>query len=247
MLANPIGVSNNLSGNRTRRSQRAKTPVRLRSSAEEKFATSFANALNHATAVVAADPEKQFTRGSIAQRIRETYSRFRPEQRTPTQQRATARLSASASERQRNFGAYAKLGADAWSHASPGLDVEMKQLLKKAVYAFAHLEMRGITKPPIVPTMNAHKITIAIIASPATRPKCEAAIGPVVQTHKMNFIKSRRSLTPLEKPKALIAAANPIQLSTAVPIRLSKVMPTNQPAEKLFIMSKRCPIKGSEV
>ena len=110
--------------------------------------------------------------------------------------------------------------------------------------SFAHLEILGTTKPPIVPTMKAHKIMIPIIAWLVASPKCEATIGPVAQTHKMDFIKSRRSPTPLENPKALIAAANPIQPSTAVPIRLSKVMPTNQPTEKRFIgLGNAC--KGS--
>jgi hypothetical protein len=102
---------------------------------EGEFIKAFANVLNHATAVIAANPEKSFPAGGIAERIREAYSGFRPDQRDAIQRRARARLSGSIEQRRRDFGPYADRGAEVWSHDEPRLDVEMRRQLKQAVWA----------------------------------------------------------------------------------------------------------------
>ena len=111
------------------------TSAKPRSREERDFIKAFANALSHATAVVAANPEMSVPAGSIAHHIREAYSRFRPNQRPAIQERAKARLSGSSGQRRRYFGAYADLGAQAWSHATTGLSTELKQQLRRAVRA----------------------------------------------------------------------------------------------------------------
>jgi hypothetical protein len=102
---------------------------------EQDFIKAFANMLSHATAVVAANPEIAVPAGSIAHKIREAYSRFRPKLRPAIQERAKARLAGSPELRRRYFGAYADLGPQAWAHATPGLSSEMKQQLRRAVRA----------------------------------------------------------------------------------------------------------------
>ena len=102
---------------------------------EAEFARAFAAALNHATAVIGAQPDLSVAAGSIADRVRKAYSRFRPKQHLAIQERARARLSGPREQRQRYFGAYADRGAEAWTGAKPGLDRELKRLLHRAVLA----------------------------------------------------------------------------------------------------------------
>ena len=109
--------------------------VRPRCPEEAEFVKAFANTLNHATAVVASDPETPFPAGSVAERIRKAYLRFRPDKQPAIQQRARERLSGSRAQRDRYFGAYADLGAEAWARAEPGLERGLRQQLKQAVQA----------------------------------------------------------------------------------------------------------------
>jgi hypothetical protein len=129
MAKNPIGHNRrNLAGKMI--------PARPVSPEEAEFIKAFANALKHATAVVAADPNaRPFPAGSIAEHVREAYSGFRPDQRLAIGHRAKARLSASTEERRQYFGSYAEVDADAWYRSGPGLDREMKAQLKQAVWA----------------------------------------------------------------------------------------------------------------
>jgi hypothetical protein len=102
---------------------------------EKEFIKAFANALNHATAVVAADPETSMPVGSIADHVRRAYLRFRPDRHSAIQQRARERLSGSTEQRAQYFGTYSQLGAEAWSHAEPGLGSNLKEQLRRAVAA----------------------------------------------------------------------------------------------------------------
>jgi hypothetical protein len=113
---------------------------------EKDFIRAFADALNHATAVIAAEPELSVTAGSIAHRVQRAYSRFRPERRSAIQQRARARLSGPSEERQRYFGVYAGRGAEAWTRAEPGLDRELKRLLREAVRARLDFQRKEISE-----------------------------------------------------------------------------------------------------
>jgi hypothetical protein len=111
------------------------TAVQPRSREEVDFVKAFAAAINHATAVVAADPQKVFPAGTIAERVRQAYKRFRPGEQHAIQQRAKERLSGSSTIRREYFGVWADRGADAWSHAEPGLDADLQQQLKQSVFA----------------------------------------------------------------------------------------------------------------
>jgi hypothetical protein len=102
---------------------------------ETEFVRAFACALNHATAVITAEPELSVSTGSIADRVRGRHSRFRPERRRAIQERARARLSGAREQREQYFGAYADRGAEAWTDAEPGLDRELRRLLRDAVRA----------------------------------------------------------------------------------------------------------------
>ena len=102
---------------------------------EKEFIKAFASALSHATAVVAANPETSVAAGSIADHVRASYLRFRPDQHSVIQQRARERLSGSPEQRARYFGTYSQLGSEAWSHAEPGLGSKLKQQLRHAVAA----------------------------------------------------------------------------------------------------------------
>ncbi|MGH9766078.1 MAG: hypothetical protein ACREAB_01485 [Blastocatellia bacterium] len=113
---------------------------------ERDFIRAFASALNHATAVIAAEPELSVSAGSIAQLVQRAYSRFRPDQRPAIQQRARARLSGPSEQRQRYFGAYADRGAEAWTDAEPGLDRELKRLLHEALSARLEFQRQEIAE-----------------------------------------------------------------------------------------------------
>ena len=108
-------------------------------------------------------------------------------------------------------------------HLSGGTSTSTKRLALSRSIIF------GITKPPIVPNTNAHKIIITNCPSPV-RPKDEATIGPVAQIHKISSIQW---WPPLEPPKEEPnAAANAMNPSIKVPRRCSRVMPKNHPPEK---------------
>ena len=111
------------------------TAVKPLSREERDFSKSFAHAISHATAAVAADPEMTVSAESLADRIRKAYSGFRRAQQPAIQRRARAVFSGSHNGRQRYFGAYADRPAAVWSTAEPGLDSELKQQLKQAVRA----------------------------------------------------------------------------------------------------------------
>jgi hypothetical protein len=114
---------------------------------EQEFGKAFANALNHATAVIAANPRlRPFTAGSIPERIRESFATFRPNLRPDIERRAKARLSAPVEQRRQLFGAYADLGAEAWSNAEKGLSAETKAQLKRAVSAHLDARMHEIAR-----------------------------------------------------------------------------------------------------
>src|SRR5262245_61204252 len=102
---------------------------------ESEFARAFASALNHATAVIAANPELSVPVGSIAHLVQAAYSRFRPEQHPAIQKRARALLSGPKEQRLRYFGAYADRDVEAWTKAQPGLDRDLKHLLRESVRA----------------------------------------------------------------------------------------------------------------
>lgn len=111
-------------------------PARPLSREEGQFVKAFAHALNHATAVVAADPDRPpFPAGSLAERIRQAYSRFHPDEQLARQRRARASLAESPEVRRRYFGAYGELDTQALYRSGPGLDREMKEQLKLAVRA----------------------------------------------------------------------------------------------------------------
>ena len=122
------------------------TSVKPYTREEREFVTAFANALSHATAVIASEPELSVSAGSIADRVRGAYSRFRPQQRSTIAQRARARLSGPIGQRQRYFGAYAERGAEAWTNARPGLDDELKRMLRQAVRARLDFQRQDITE-----------------------------------------------------------------------------------------------------
>jgi hypothetical protein len=106
-------------------------PARPGSPEEERFVRSFANALVHATAVAAADPETRLPAESLAERVRAAYARSRPDQHMLIRDRAVARLSAPVEERRRDFGAY----ADWTPETSRALDDDLRAQLKAAVRA----------------------------------------------------------------------------------------------------------------
>jgi hypothetical protein len=74
---------------------------------ELEFVRRFANALTHATAMAAADPETPLPSESLAERARVAYVSFRPDEQNLIRERARLRLSAPLEERRRYFGDYA--------------------------------------------------------------------------------------------------------------------------------------------
>jgi len=123
-----------------------KQAIKPHTRAEAEFANAFAHALVHATAVVAANPGVSVAPGSLAARVQQAYSRFRPDRHAAIRERALARLSAPVDQRRRDFGAYAERGAEAWAHAEPGLDQELKSLLRTAVRARLDAERRDLAE-----------------------------------------------------------------------------------------------------
>jgi hypothetical protein len=145
-LAGRLG-DNAVAKTRSRHGLSATTTVAKPYTQEERdFVKAFADALNHATAVIAAQPDISVSAGSIAHRVQAAYSRFRPEQQPAIQQRARSRLAGPVEQRQRYFGAYADRGAEAWTDAEPGLDRELKRLLREAVRARLDFQRLEITE-----------------------------------------------------------------------------------------------------
>jgi hypothetical protein len=115
------------------------TVARPHSREEKDFVRAFANALSSATATIAADPETPAEAGSIVHRVREAYSKLRPDRHAAIQQRARARIE-SVEHRQRYFGAHAHSSVRAKKLTEAGLDDELKAQLKQAIRA--HLDAR---------------------------------------------------------------------------------------------------------
>jgi len=122
-------------------------PAKPLTAEEEEFAKAFAGELNHALAVVAANPEASFPAGSLAARVRQVYQRLSARKRTAMRTRARDLLSRGVEERRRYFGDSADAGAEArHRRATPVLDSEMKEKLRKAVNARLDARREEITK-----------------------------------------------------------------------------------------------------
>jgi hypothetical protein len=121
------------------------TPIKPTTREEKDFVRAFAGALAHATAVVAAEPGLAVSAGSIAHQVKGAYSRLPKEKRTAAQERAKARLVGTAEQRLRYFGQYSNRGADAWADAAPGLDPELRKMLRDAVRARLDLQSDAIS------------------------------------------------------------------------------------------------------
>jgi hypothetical protein len=124
---------------------------------EKEFVRAFAGALAHATAVVAAEPGLAVSAGSIAHQVKGAVSRLPKERRDAVQERAKARLSGPAAQRQRYFGPHADRGADAWADAAPGLDTELKRMLRDAVRARVDFQSDAIADSLAVAAAAAFK------------------------------------------------------------------------------------------
>jgi hypothetical protein len=103
---------------------------------EVEFIEAFAYRLSHAITEVASNPDKSYPEQSLAGRVRTAFVGLDTGKRTAMQKRARAILSKSVDERQRYIGAQAAKVAEAqYLSAGPGLDAEMKVLLRRALEA----------------------------------------------------------------------------------------------------------------
>jgi len=107
------------------------------SQAEKEFVKAFADEINFATAVVAANPSVSFPAHSLAEKIRKSYIGFNPSRHGVYKDRAVALLlTEEPAERQRYFGSYAGSRAAAEQKLQgPFLDRAMQDKLRKAVRA----------------------------------------------------------------------------------------------------------------
>lgn len=128
---------------------------------EAEFIEAFAYRLSHALTEVASNPDKSFPEQSLAGRVRTAFLGLDKSKRTAMQKRARAVLSKGVAERQRYIGTQAAKIADAdYLRAGPGLDAEMKILLRRALDARMKVLRSGTgklkqfltTKPrPVIP------------------------------------------------------------------------------------------------
>jgi hypothetical protein len=138
---------------RQRGARVAFTPATPESAEEERFVRSFADALVHATARAASDPETPAPQDTLAELVRAAYARSRTGQQLRIRDRAQARLQAPLEERLRDFGAY----ADWTPETARELDEKLRAELKAAVRA--RLEAR---KKEIGESLSAHGISSSL-------------------------------------------------------------------------------------